>query len=100
MIVMNGNDINSQQFIMDISTTRLFSVHAYLVSGIGNIEISQSNFNDVDRFENISTIEMDVTNPEKKNAVVSVKDAPCKYFMIEFKTIDLQAIVELEIIYK
>ena len=100
MYIMKKSDPNSMRISMDISTTRLFSVHAYLVSGIGNIEISQSNFNDVDRFENISTIEMDVTDPEKKNAVVSVKDAPCKYFMIEFKTIDLQAIVELEIIYK
>lgn len=100
MIVMSKVDPNSTKFIMDISTTRLFSIHAYITDGIGDIKISQSNFNISDRFEEKSVINLDSTNLEKKNAIVSIKDAPCKYFMIELDTVNADTVVELEIIYK
>lgn len=100
MIVMKKSDPNSIRFVMDISTTRLFSVHAYLVSGVGTIKVSQSNFTETSRYENITDLNLDQVKPENRNAIVSVKDAPCKYFMIELDTSDTATVVELEIIYK
>ena len=85
---------------MDISTTRLFSVHAYLVSGVGTIKVSQSNFTETDRYESITDINLDQVKPENRKAIVAVKDSPCKYFMIELDTSDTATVVELEIIYK
>ena len=100
MIVMKKSDPNSTKFIMDISTTRLFSVHAYLVAGVGKVKISQSNFTDSTRYESISEINLDTVQSENRNAIVAVKDAPCKYFMIELEAVDITTVVELEIIYK
>lgn len=100
MYIMKKSDPNSMRISMDISTTRLFSVHAYITSGIGTIKVSQSNFNNTDRYEPISSLDLNSSLDESKNAVICVKDAPTKYFMVELESLDNATVVEIEIIYK
>lgn len=90
----------NKKISLDIATTRLFSVHAYLVSGSGSLAVSQSNFNKPDRFEVIQTIQLLTTNDSARNAIVSVKDAPCKYFQVELVDPTADCVIEVEILFK
>ena len=85
---------------IDITTTRLFSVHAYLVSGTGSLKVSQSNFNQQNRFEPIQTVQLLTTSDSARNAIVSVKDAPCKYFQVELVDSSDDCLIEVEILFK
>ena len=100
MIVMKKSDPNSIRFVMDISITRLFSIHAYLVEGEASIKVSQSNFNIPDRYEPIQTVELSTTDDSMRNAIVSVKDAPCKYFQVELVDPSADCLIEVEILFK
>ena len=91
---------SNKQISLDISTTRLFSVHAYLVTGSGSIAVSQSNFKDLDRFEVIQTVQLLTTSDSARNAVISVKDAPCKYFQVELVDPSADCLIEVEILFK
>lgn len=90
----------NKKITIDISTTRLFSVHAYLVEGEASIKVSQSNFNIPDRYEPIRTVELSTTNNSTRNAIVSVKDAPCKYFQVELVDPSADCLIEVEILFK
>ena len=90
----------NKKITIDITTTRLFSVHAYLVEGEGSIKVSQSNFNRSDRFEAIQTIQLLTTSDSARNAIVSVKDAPCKYFQVELIDPSADCLIEVEILFK
>ena len=90
----------NKKISIDIATTRLFSVHAYLVSGTGSIKVSQSNFNIPDRYEPIQTVELSTTSDSARNAIVSVKDAPCKYFQVELIDPSADCLIEVEILFK
>ena len=91
---------SNKKITIDIATTRLFSVHAYLVTGTGSIEVSQSNFNNPDRFEVIKVVELLTTDDSKRNAIISVKDAPCKYFQVELINPNADCLIEVEILFK
>jgi hypothetical protein len=91
---------SNKKLVIDIATTRLFSVHAYLVEGEGSIKVSQSNFNKPDRFEVIDTIQLLTTSDSARNAIISVKDAPCKYFQVELVDPDEECQIEVEILFK
>ena len=91
---------SNKKITIDIATTRLFSVHAYLVEGKGSIKVSQSNFNKPDRFEVIDTIQLLTTSDSARNAIISVKDAPCKYFQVELVDPDEECQIEVEILFK
>ena len=90
----------NKKISIDIATTKLFSVHAYLVSGTGSIKVSQSNFNIPDRYEPIRTVELSTTDDSMRNAIVSVKDAPCKYFQVELIDPSADCLIEVEILFK
>ena len=90
----------NKKITIDITTTRLFSVHAYLVEGEASIKISQSNFNKPDRFEVIQTVQLLTTSDSARNAIVSVKDAPCKYFQVELVDPSADCLIEVEILFK
>ena len=90
----------NKKITIDIATTRLFSVHAYLVEGEASIKVSQSNFNKSDRFEAIKTVELLTTDDSTRNAIVSVKDAPCKYFQVELVDPSADCLIEIEILFK
>ena len=90
----------NKKISIDIATTRLFSVHAYLVEGEASIKVSQSNFNIPDRYEPIKTVELSTTNNSTRNAIVSVKDAPCKYFQVELVDPSADCLIEVEILFK
>ena len=90
----------NKKITIDITTTRLFSVHAYLVEGEASIKVSQSNFNKSDRFEAIKTVELLTTDDSTRNAIVSVKDAPCKYFQVELVDPSADCLIEVEILFK
>lgn len=90
----------NKKISIDIATTRLFSVHAYLVEGEASIKVSQSNFNTPDRYEPIRTVELSTTNNSTRNAIVSVKDAPCKYFQVELIDPSADCLIEVEILFK
>ena len=90
----------NKKISIDIATTRLFSVHAYLVEGEASIKVSQSNFNIPDRYEPIRTVELSTTNNSTRNAIVSVKDAPCKYFQVELVDPSADCLIEVEILFK
>lgn len=90
----------NKKISIDIATTRLFSVHAYLVEGEASIKVSQSNFNIPDRYEPIKTVELSTTNDSTRNAIVSVKDAPCKYFQVELVDPSADCLIEVEILFK
>ena len=90
----------NKKITIDIATTRLFSVHAYLVEGEASIEVSQSNFNQSDRFEPIETVQLLTTSDSARNAIVSVKDAPCKYFQVELIDPSADCLIEVEILFK
>ena len=91
---------SNKKLVIDIATTRLFSVHAYLVEGEGSIKVSQSNFNKPDRFEAVHTAELSTTDDSVRNAIISVKDAPCKYFQIELIDPSADCLIEVEILFK
>ena len=90
----------NKKITIDIATTRLFSVHAYLVEGEASLEVSQSNFNIPDRYEPIQTVELLTTSDSARNAIVSVKDAPCKYFQVELIDPSADCLIEVEILFK
>ena len=90
----------NKKISIDIATTRLFSVHAYLVEGEASIKVSQSNFNIPDRYEPIKTVELSTTNDSMRNAIVSVKDAPCKWFQVELVDPSADCLIEVEILFK
>lgn len=90
----------NKKITIDIATTKLFSVHAYLVKGEASIEVSQSNFNQSDRFEPIRTVQLLTTSDSARNAIVSVKDAPCKYFQVELVDPSADCLIEVEILFK
>ena len=90
----------NKKITIDIATTKLFSVHAYLVKGEASIEVSQSNFNQSDRFEPIRTVQLLTTSDSARNAIVSVKDAPCKYFQVELIDPSADCLIEVEILFK
>ena len=90
----------NKKVTINIATTRLFSVHAYLVEGTGSIKVSQSNFNKPDRFEVVKTVELLTTDDSTRNAIISVKDAPCKYFQVELVDPDADCLIEVEILFK
>ena len=90
----------NKKITIDIATTRLFSVHAYLVEGEASLEVSQSNFNQSDRFEPIRTVQLLTTSDSARNAIVSVKDAPCKYFQVELVDSSADCLIEVEILFK
>ena len=90
----------NKKITIDIATTRLFSVHAYLVEGEASLEVSQSNFNHPDRFETIKTVQLLTTSDSARNAIVSVKDAPCKYFQVELIDPSADCLIEVEILFK
>jgi len=90
----------NKKISIDIATTKLFSVHAYLVEGEASIKVSQSNFNIPDRYEPIKTVELSTTNNSTRNAIVSVKDAPCKYFQVELVDPSADCLIEVEILFK
>ena len=90
----------NKKISIDIATTRLFSVHAYLVEGEASIKVSQSNFNIPDRYEPIKTVELSTTNDSMRNAIVSVKDSPCKYFQVELVDPSADCLIEVEILFK
>ena len=90
----------NKKITIDIATTRLFSVHAYLVEGEASLEVSQSNFNIPDRYEPIQTVELSTTDDSARNAIVSVKDAPCKYFQVELIDPSADCLIEVEILFK
>ena len=90
----------NKKITIDIATTRLFSVHAYLVEGEASLEVSQSNFNIPDRYEPIQTVELSTTDDSTRNAIVSVKDAPCKYFQVELIDPSADCLIEVEILFK
>ena len=90
----------NKKITIDIATTRLFSVHAYLVEGEASLEVSQSNFNQSDRFEPIRTVQLLTTSDSARNAIVSVKDAPCKYFQVELIDPSADCLIEVEILFK
>ena len=90
----------NKKITIDIATTKLFSVHAYLVEGEASIEVSQSNFNQSDRFEPIKTVQLLTTSDSARNAIVSVKDAPCKYFQVELIDPSADCLIEVEILFK
>ena len=94
------NQSENKKITMDISTTRLFSVHAYLVEGKGSIKVSQSNFNKPDRFEAVKTVELLTTDDSTRNAIISVKDAPCKYFQVELVDPSVDCQIEIEVLFK
>lgn len=98
MYIMNQSE--NKKVTIDIATTRLFSVHVYLVKGKGGIKVSQSNFNNPDRFESIQTVQLLTTNDSARNAIISVKDAPCKYFQVELVDPDEDCLIEVEILFK
>ena len=90
----------NKKITIDIATTRLFSVHAYLVEGEASLEVSQSNFNQSNRFEPIRTVQLLTTSDSARNAIVSVKDAPCKYFQVELIDPSADCLIEVEILFK
>ena len=90
----------NKKISIDIATTRLFSVHAYLVEGEASLEVSQSNFNQSNRFEPIRTVQLLTTSDSARNAIVSVKDAPCKYFQVELIDPSADCLIEVEILFK
>ena len=90
----------NKKITIDITTTKLFSVHAYLVEGEASIKISQSNFNDPYRFEPIQTVQLLTTSDSARNAIISVKDAPCKYFQVELVDPSADCLIEVEILFK
>ena len=90
----------NKKITIDIATTKLFSVHAYLVEGEASIEVSQSNFNQSDRFEPIKTVQLLTTSDSARNAIVSVKDAPCKYCQVELIDPSADCLIEVEILFK
>ena len=94
------NQSENKKITMDISTTRLFSVHAYLVEGTGSIKVSQSNFNKPDRFEAVKTVQLLTTSDSARNAIISVKDAPCKYFQVELVDPSVDCQIEIEVLFK
>ena len=100
MFIMKQRDESTRTTTMDISTTRLFSVHAYITKGIGAIKLSQSNFNIADRFELVKQQELNVANAGTKIAIFSIKDAPTKYFKLELISTDDTCEIELEVIFK
>ena len=90
----------NKKVTINIATTRLFSVHAYLVEGTGSIKVSQSNFNKPDRFEAVKTVELLTTDDSTRNAIISVKDAPCKYFQVELVDPSVDCQIEIEVLFK
>ena len=98
MYIMTQSE--NKKITIDITTTRLFSVHAYLVKGEGAIKVSQSNVNKPDRFEAIQTVQLLTTSDFARNAIVSVKDAPCKYFQVELVDPSADCLIEVEILFK
>lgn len=93
-------ETDNKVITIDITTTRLFSIHAYLVEGEGTIKVSQSNFNKSDRFEVIETVKLLTASDSTRNAVISVKDAPCKYFRLELTEPSADCLIEVEILFK
>lgn len=100
MFVMKGNDSASKSVVFDISTTRLFSLHAYCTKGTGTLKLSQSNFSEVGRFEPITEVTLDTSDISKQIAVIAIKDAPTRLCRIELVTVDPTCNIEIEIIYK
>lgn len=100
MFIMKKSDIGSQGLTFDIRTTRLVGIHMNAIKGIGSINVLHGNFSDIDTFELVKEVELDVASIETRNVVMAIKDAPTKWCRFELVSDDPTFAVKIEVTFK